>query len=265
MVELATLVGLLREESAVLDAMVSGSDEHRWSASTPAVGWTVAHQIAHLQWTDTVSRLAVEDRTAFMVLRRELQGDPGRVHRAADEGSRVGPAQLLARWRAERDGLAAALAACPPSDRIAWIGPDMSPVSMARARLMETWAHGQDVADALGVGHDSADEVLHQIAHLGVRTRAFSFRNRGLTPPAGEVVVELAGPHGQVWRWGVDDAGAAAEDTVTGQALEFCLAVTQRRSLDELHLIVRGPAARQWMSIAQTFAGPPTHRRAPGR
>ena len=31
-----------------------------------------------------------------------------------------------------------------------WYGPSMSARSFVTARLMETWAHGMDVADALG-------------------------------------------------------------------------------------------------------------------
>jgi hypothetical protein len=52
---------------------------------------------------------------------------------------------------------------------------------------------------------------------------------------------------------------------VTGTALDFCLAVTQRRHLDDTALKVKGPAATEWMSIAQAFAGAPGGGRRPGQ
>ena len=66
---------------------------------------------------------------------------------------------------------------------------------MATARLMETWAHGQDVADALGVPRAPTDRLRH-VAHIGVRTRDFAYLVRDRTPPAEPFRVELAGPSG---------------------------------------------------------------------
>jgi uncharacterized protein (TIGR03084 family) len=71
------------------------------------------------------------------------------------------------------------------------------------------------------------------------------------------VRVELTAPDGAVWTWGP----AEAEDRVTGPALDFCLLVTQRSHRDDLSLAIQGPAATEWMSIAQAFAGAP----GPGR
>jgi len=65
--------------------------------------------------------------------------------------------------------------------------------------------------------------------------------------------VELTAPDGVVWTWGP----AEAEDRVSGPALDFCLLVTQRRHRDDLTLAVEGPAATEWMAIAQAFAGAP--------
>ena len=66
----------------------------------------------------------------------------------------------------------------------------MSAPSMATARLMETWAHGLDVADTLGVDRP-ATARLRSIAHIGVRTRDFAFSVNGLAPPADPFLVEL--------------------------------------------------------------------------
>ena len=101
---------------------------------------------------------------------------------------------------------------------------------------------------------------LRHVAHLGISTLPFTFRLNARAVPVAPVRVELTGPDEQRWTWG--PAGAA--DRVTGPALDFCLAVTQRRHLDDLALTVTGPVATEWMSIAQAFAGPPGPGRQPG-
>jgi uncharacterized protein (TIGR03084 family) len=118
---------------------------------------------------------------------------------------------------------------------------------------MEYWAHGQDIADGLGVRRDPTARLRH-ICHLGVRTRGFSYAVRGRTAPDADVRVELTGPDGDAWTWG----DAAAEDRVSGAAEDFALVVTQRRLVDDTGLVVQGDAAREWLSLAQAFAGGPT-------
>lgn len=128
----------------------------------------------------------------------------------------------------------------------------MSVASMATGRLMETWAHGQDVADALGVARTPTDRLRH-VARIGVRARDFAFHVRGLTPPASEFRVELTGPKGELWTYGPEEA----PQRVTGPALDFCLLVTQRAHRDDLAVRAEGPDADRWLDIAQAFAGPP--------
>ena len=50
---------------------------------------------------------------------------------------------------------------------------------------------------------------------------------------------------------------------MTGPALDFCLLVTQRRHRDDLALSIDGPAATEWMTIAQAFAGTAGTGRSP--
>src|ERR1700721_387060 len=52
---------------------------------------------------------------------------------------------------------------------------------------------------------------------------------------------------------------------VQGNALDFCRVVTQRRHPDDTGLVVTGPDAQQWISIAQAFAGPAGPGRARAR
>jgi len=134
----------------------------------------------------------------------------------------------------------------------------MGAKSFLTARLMECWAHGQDVADAVAIERTPTDRVRH-IAQLGFITRGWSYVNRGMEVPTGDVRVELTGPSGAVWRFGP----GGATDVVTGPALDFCLVVTQRRHVDDTALHVTGEVARDWLEKAQAFAGGPTDGPAP--
>ncbi len=157
---------------------------------------------------------------------------------------------MLDVWRADRERLVAALGAAADGARVPWFGPAMSVASFITARLMETWAHGQDVVDALGQSREATPRLRH-VAEIGVRARPFAYAINGLQMPEQPVYVELAAPGGEVWTWGPADAA----DTVTGSALDFCLLVTQRRHRDDVDLTVTGEAAAQWMGIAQAYAG----------
>ncbi|EIV92842.1 TIGR03084 family metal-binding protein [Frankia sp. QA3] len=266
---LARILADLAEESAELDAIVARLGPAGWRTPTPAAGWTVAHQVAHLAWTDACALRAAtgsgDPRTAVKITATATSAHgftaftgPAAVETAA-AGADDPPEALLARWRRGRAALAAALAEVPVGAVLPWAGPPMSATTMATARLMETWAHGLDVRESFGAG-PVATPRLRGIAHLGARTRDFAFRQRGLRPPAEEFRIELVGPGDQVWAWGP----AGARQGVTGPALDFCLLVTRRRHRDDLALRCRGAQADQWLDIAQAFAGPPGPARAPG-
>jgi len=246
-------------ESEELDLLVAELSPEQWALATPAPGWTVAHQIAHLAWTDHSSVLAVTDQDAFAREVDKALAAPGDfVDNGAEEGAGKPPEQLLADWRAGRKALADALRVAPTGARFPWYGPPMSVASMATARLMETWAHGGDVADALGVARTPTDRLRH-IVRLGVRTRDFAFGVHGLTPPFEEFRVELTAPSGELWVYGPEDA----TDRVTGPALDFCRLVTQRAHRTDLALRAEGSDADRWLDIAQAFAGPPGEGRPP--
>jgi uncharacterized protein (TIGR03084 family) len=251
------IVADLRAESDDLDALVTPLPADRWAHPTPAPGWTIAHQIAHLLWTDRVALTAVTDEAAFAEVLAAATADPvGFVDAGAEELTALAPAALLADWRVTRGRLHEALLTVADGRKLPWFGPPMSAASMATARLMETWAHGLDVADALGVKRP-ASERLRSIAHLGVRTRDYAFFVNNLAPPTEPFLVELRGPGGDTWSWGPPDA----VQRVTGSAEDFCFLVTQRRPLSALDITAHGADAQRWLEIAQAFAGPP----GPGR
>jgi uncharacterized protein (TIGR03084 family) len=247
------VVADLRAESDELDALVAELAPERWASPTPAPGWTIAHQIAHLLWTDRVALTSVTDEPGFAAVLAEAAEDPsGFVDAAAEELATTAPDRLLADWRHTRDRLHDALLTVVEGRKLPWFGPPMSAASMATARLMETWAHGLDVADALGV-HRPATTRVRSIAHIGVRTRDFAFTINGLAPPADPFRVELRAPDGATWSWGPEEAA----QRVTGSAEDFCMLVTQRRPRSELDVVAVGADAERWLGIAQAFAGPP--------
>ncbi len=254
-----TVLDDLRAESEELDGMVAELADDRWRLPTPAPRWTIAHQIAHLAWTDRQALLAVTDPDAFAAeVSRAFAAVDTYVDAGADEGAALPPKELLGRWRDGREALREALAGGAEGARYGWFGPPMSAASMATGRLMETWAHGQDVADTLGVPRRPTGR-LHHVVRIGIRARDFAFATHGLPAPAEEFRIELTAPGGQSWTFGPPEA----VQRVTGPAWDFCLLVTQRRHRDDLAVRAEGEDADRWLDVAQAFAGPPGAGRRP--
>ena len=248
---------LIAEQHA-LDAVVAPLRPEQWALPTPSPRWTITDQIGHLAYFDRTAALAIDDPEAFVEHRNELVASMT-DDAAVDETTlgafrQLGPGDQLLEWRHRRQELERAGRTLDDSTRVEWYGPSMGAKSFLTARLMEVWAHGQDICDAIGVDRPPSDRIRH-IAQLGVITRGWSYLVRGEQPPDDQIAVELVAPSGDIWRWGDDPGGS---DRIAGRAVDFCLVVTQRRHLDDTALVVEGASARDWMSKAQAFAGGPT-------
>ncbi|AOY91165.1 TIGR03084 family protein [Cupriavidus sp. USMAA2-4] len=253
----------LLDEYQDLAALAQTLGAEEWARATDFHGWSAWDEIAHLCFFDEASLLAIGDADAFQREALELgrlMAAGGHISAVARERYRGldGPA-LLARWRQRHEALVAGLAALDARHRLPWYGPPMSARSFATARLMETWAHGQDIWDALGRRRPASVRLRH-IAHLGVGTFGWTFVNRGQPVPEPMPYVELAAPDGATWQWGEP----SARHYVRGTAEDFCLLVTQRRHLDDTALAYSEGAATQWLAQAQCFAGPPADGPAAG-
>ncbi len=249
----ATVIADLEAESAQLDGWVEPLDADEWTRVTTPEGWTIAHQIGHLAWTDEASLTAIHDPEAFAEGLKLAAANPeGFTDESADEWAKIPPEELMGRWRDGRSRLAASLAEVPQGEKIAWYGPPMSPTSMATPPNNETWAHGHDVAGALGIVPPQTDRCKH-VCHLGVRTRGFAYLVRGEQVPDVEVHVALTGPSGDLWAWGSPEA----PQRITGSGYDFALLATRRRHVDDVDVHAEGDDAAHWLTIVQAFAGLP--------
>jgi uncharacterized protein (TIGR03084 family) len=259
--DLGVLIEDLAAETAVLRAILDPLADADWRLPTPAPGWTIADQVSHLAYIDEVAVMSATDPDAFAAELTRLAADGGISPDALVARYRqLTPAELRDWFGRARSQLLSVFAGLDPAARVPWFGPPMSVASSLTARLMETWAHGQDIADTVGTHREPTHRLRH-VAHIGVGARAFSYVAHGLPVPSEPVRVELVAPTGELWTWGP----AEAADRVTGPAVDFCLLVTQRRHLADTAMTAAGPIAEHWLTIAQAFAGPPGAGRAAGQ
>jgi uncharacterized protein (TIGR03084 family) len=250
----------LAAETVVLRNLVTGLGEDGWRAPTPAAGWAIGDQFSHLAFFDDAAIRSATDPEGFATeLEHVVTAGQLTPDTIADRYRALTGAELLAWFDSSRRRLIRVFAELDPALRLPWFGLPMSAASSLTARIMETWAHGQDVADTLGQERAATGRLRH-IAHIGVRAMPYSFAANGLEVPHEPVRVELAAPGGDRWTWGPEQAA----NQVRGPALDFCLLVTQRRHRDDLAILADGHVAEQWLTIAQAFAGPPGPGRQPG-
>lgn len=252
---LKTATDLQNECDALRDFVAPLSPED-WRRPTRFWNWSVWDEVVHLYYLDMCALASVTRPAEFQALVAEHRSAQAAgvemSQRLQRDFAHLDKTGLLAAWTDQYGRMCAELATQDPGRRTAWFGPDMGVETLAIARQMEVWAHGQDIYDLFGVERQNADRI-RSICDLGVRTYGWSFRNRGETPPAPPPVVLLEAPSGALWEWNAEGEGAVA-----GVADEFALVVTQRRNIADTGLKVKGPAAARWMQIAQCFAGPPS-------
>jgi len=252
----------LAAEHRDLDAVLTRLAEAQWELPTHAPGWLVRDQVAHLAHFDERATLAIVDANGFQQDVAAARGEraAGYEPRYLARGRAMAPPELVGWWRDAGVALVAAARTVDPKARLPWYGPEMSALSFVTARLMETWSHGLDVVDVVGIARPDTDRLRH-VVFLGVRTRYYSYTNRGLAADSTPVRVELKAPSGARWTYGDGDA----KNRITGTAVDFCRVVTRRRHVADTDLDVVGPSAEEWMHLAQAFAGPPGEGRRPGQ
>ena len=218
--------------------------------------WTVNDVIGHLYMFDLAALKSLQNEDEFVKIYSNVSSH-------LDQGMSLLESQypflkelsgknLFEKWYNNSKKLGAAFACADPSVRLKWFGPEMSAKSSITARQMETWAHGQEIFDALGVGRTPHDRIKN-ICHLGVATFGWSFTNRSLKVPDRIPYVRLISPSGKIWEWG----DSSSQSSIKGKASEFAEVVTQVRNVQDTKLKSEGAIAKNWMKIAQCFAGQP--------
>lgn len=137
-----------------------------------------------------------------------------------------------------------------PKRRVKWVGPDMSVISSISARHMETWAHGQSIFDSLGLKRKNKDSILN-IVIIGNNTFKWSYKVNKIEVPLDTPYLKLVSPTGKIWEFN----NSKNNNIIEGAAEEFCQVVTQVRNIDDVNLKIKGPISKEWLSIAQCFAG----------
>lgn len=257
---LAELCSDLAAEQADLDRVLSQASTQDWATPTPAAGWDVGDSLSHLCFFEEAAVTSLSNPQLFESERDQLFADAlaatstGAPTPDVALGRNLGdPLVLLERWRVARGAYASAAAQADPTKRVAWYGPAMSLASFTTARLMEAWAHGVDIKDALGEPIGTGPRLRH-ICHIGYSARSYAFASHGVADPGDPVRLVVEAPDGAAWSWGPPDAA----EVISGPALDVALVFTQRRHHARSAVVAQGSTAQLWLSIAQAFAGPGT-------
>lgn len=250
-------------EARDLDAVLDQLKDEQWDTPTTFMEWTPWDVVAHLHYFDLVSLKALEGEEAFAaerdaVMKAVMSGSTNK-QLARERFAGVAPAELRAQWLERCEEMATKLGEADPKARLPWFGPDMGVRMFTTARFMETWAHGQEIYDLLGLEREYNDRIKH-ICAIGVRTFGWTFVNRQMEVPGEPPYVKLTAPSGELWEWNEP----SEDEFVKGAASEFAHVVTQNRNVLDTNLEVKGEVATRWMSIAQCFAGGAVDPPAPG-
>ncbi len=251
-----------RDESEALYALLESLKDEDFEQVTQFKNWKINDVLTHLHIWNWAADLTLKDSAGFDEFLQQVASyvAKGSIREFENEWIKgLKNRELLNEWHTFCLTMSDRYAAANPKARVKWAGPDMSVRSKITARLMETWAHGQEIYDLLGVKRVDKDRIKN-IALLGVNTFGWTFACRGLEAPGSAPYVRLTAPSGDIWEWNEP----SEENRVEGVATEFCQVVAQVRSLADTDLIVKGDVATRWMSIAQCFAGPPEAPPAPG-
>ena len=249
-----TLANDFREESLALHALVAPLDDGGLKQETAFKAWTIERVVQHLHVWNMAALMSLKGDGSFETYYAQLEdhrrggGTMGSFEREWLKG--LSGRALVAAWRDVVAETAERFAQADASARVKWAGPDMSARSSITARLMETWAHGQEVYDVLGVVRKNGDRIRN-IVVLGNNTYGWTFKVRGEAAQEPRPHLRLTAPSGEVWLYNEP----SESELIEGLAEEFCQVVTQTRNIGDTALKVVGANARNWMAKAQCFAG----------
>lgn len=232
-------------EQQFLDQSLQRIPIKLWDKVTPAKPWTVRDTIAHLADFAELAADALTGGDRVKEYQNATDLDALR-QRAIEKGRSMRPQDVIEWWRAGRAKVVEPLSHMSADDRVEWIAGDMSAKTFATFRLMETWAHGLDIYQALDIEVEDTPRIRH-VCWLGWKTLPYAFKNAGLD--YSPIRVEVIGPGYAKWVYGPEDA----EDVIKGPASDWARIVVRRMSPDKARLKVTGEAAAKALEVAQAF------------
>ena len=231
----------LAAEHQVLDDLVAPLPLDVWAKPSPSPGWTLAHQIHHLDVSEGAALLALTGHSD------QVFAPTGRW---PDRPLPDDPTEVLDNWRSSRAASFEAMTGLDAKAPVIWGDGPMTCRSFATARLMETWAHGLDCFTTVGVEPVDTDRLRH-VAHIGYRALPYAFRSQGVNPPAplSELRLELVSPSGDNWTYGDGDA----PQSLTGSAAHWCRVATRRMDAADSDLVANGSLAQAVLTVARAY------------
>ena len=232
-------------EQQFLDQSLQRIPIKHWDKLTPAKPWTVRDTISHLADFAELAADTLSGGNRVKEWQNASDLDALR-QRAIEKGRKMRPQDVIEWWRAGRARVVEPLSHMSEKDRVEWIQGTMSARTFATFRLMETWAHGLDIYQALDIAVEDTARIRH-VCWLGWKTLPYAFKAAGLdyTP----IRVEVIGPGYAKWVYGPDDA----ENVIKGSASEWARIAVRRVSPAAVSLKVTGEAAHKALEVAQAY------------
>ncbi len=250
------LSDLVAEQQA-LDQFLQRISERQWNLPTSAPGWSIKDTVSHLAYTEQFAARVIEQGPS--VIKKAKLGDIDEwTALGVKEGRGMRYQQVIEWWRNSRADVVDALSRMDGSDRVHWVAGDMSARAFATLRLMETWAHGLDIKDAMEglLTFDEEEEDptadtsrIRHIAWLAHRMLPYAFSEAGEKFPQAGIRLELMGPRYARWVYGPDDA----EDVIKGVAGEWCRIAVQRLDHGATSLKAEGTNAETALRVVRTY------------
>jgi uncharacterized protein (TIGR03084 family) len=214
----------LAAEQHALACLLDSLSTREWERPSAAAGWSVRDQVAHLADTEEV---AADTLTGGP---RSFARAVSRYRTAEDftaAGCRRGrgrsPAELVGWWQTAAARTRGLLAGRAAAQRVAW-GYGLTVRAFSAGRLMEHWAHGLDISDALAIPAAETPRLRH-VARLGLDSLRYALARAHVRWPADRSLrLELAGADGSPYVFGPREA----TDVLRGPLVQWCRIAVQR-------------------------------------
>ena len=232
-------------EQQFLDQFLQRIPLKDWDKKTRSVGWTIRDTISHLADSEELAASVMTGEADLTRYRSTPDLDSLRQE-AVDKGRKMRPQDVIEWWRGGRAKVVEPLSHMGPEHRLEWIAGSMSARTLATTRLMETWAHGLDIYEALGAEIEDTPRIRH-ICWLGWKSLPYAFKLAGhdYVP----IRVEVIGPGYVKWVYGPDDA----ENLIKGSAADWARLSVRRATVKDTRLKVTGEAAQVAVEVVRTY------------